>query len=376
MPTEPTGLEHVTPVKIKDTSATERAGFRKCRRQWFLTVVHRLDPQEGNPNFFLGTIYHSGLEAYYKTILTHQEHDAKCKPGKPCKHTFVMPDEVALDAYQAAYDKYMAKLKSDMGMVWSIAEPGYRELGELGIEMLQNYIDREANNPLFDEVVAVEFRVNVAIRNPKNGRKVGVLSVQADVVGMKDGFLCVADHKTASRELPSAHLDLDDQLTAEVFAWWQATGAFPERAIYNVSYKKHAGPPALLKSGKALSKAKDQGTTYAMYRQAIEDHGFNVADYVDILTALKEREERGEDPLFRREEVFRTPGQMDAFERDLFHEFQDMKRVAAHPEMAYPNPTSMECGRCPVRSICTTIQDGGDVAAIIQAGFVIADPRR
>jgi len=32
MPTEATGLEHVTPVKITSTSATERAGFRKCRR--------------------------------------------------------------------------------------------------------------------------------------------------------------------------------------------------------------------------------------------------------------------------------------------------------------------------------------------------------
>ena len=360
MPTEPTGQEPFTPVRIKDTSATERAGFRKCRRQWFLQVVHRLDPQEGNVHFFLGTIYHSGLEAFYKA-LQRGEADA---------------NEQALDAYEKAYTEYRDRLKDALGMVWPIAEPMYREAGELGLEMLQNYLDREANNPLFDEVVAVEFRVRVAIRNPKTGRRSGWLSVQADVVGIKDGFLCVADHKTASRELPSAHLDLDDQLTAEVFAWWQATGQFPERAIYNVSYKKHSGPPALLKSGKALSKAKDQGTTYAMYRQAIEDHGFNVADYVDILTALKEREERGEDPLFRREEVFRTPGQMDAFERDLFHEVQDMKRVASHPEQAYPNPTSMNCGGCPVRSICTTMQDGGDVEAIIKAGFVVADPRR
>jgi len=30
MPTEATGLEHVTPVKITSTSATERAGFRSA----------------------------------------------------------------------------------------------------------------------------------------------------------------------------------------------------------------------------------------------------------------------------------------------------------------------------------------------------------
>ena len=376
MPQDATGLEHVTPVKIKSTSATERGGFRKCRRSWFLQVVHRLDAQEGNVNFFLGTIYHAGLEAYYRAIMEHQEHDAQCKPKKPCKHVYRDPGEAALDAYEVAFTAYMERLKANLGLVWAFAEVGYREAGELGLEMLQNYIEREANAPLLDEVVAVEFRVNVAIRNPVSGRKSGVLSVQADAVGFKDGELCVVDHKTAAREMSSAHLDLDDQLTAEVFAWWQATGDFPERAIYNVSMKKHAGPPALLKSGKALSKDKNQGTTYALYRRAIDDNGFNVADYADILTTLREREERGEDPLFRRESVFRTPGQMAAFERDLFHEFQDMKRVALHPEMAYPNPTSINCGSCPVRTICTTIQDNGDVAAIIQAGFVIADPRR
>lgn len=361
MPTEPTGREHLTPVAIASTSATERAGFRKCRRQWLLTVVHRLDPQTGNVNFFLGNCYHAGLEAYYRAQMAGLDHDAR--------------DAAALDAYQARFDTEIAKLKADLGFVFLAVEPGFRDAGELGFEMLQNYLERERSDPLFDEVVAVEFRVNVAIRNEK-GRKVGVLSVQADAVGRKDGELRVVDHKTASREMPSSHLDLDDQLTAEVYAWWQATGEFPEKVVYNVSMKKAPRPPKLIRKGKALSKAQDQVTTYALYRQAIEDNGFSVADYADILTVLKEHEESGEGRLFRREAVFRTPGQMAAFERDLFEEWRDMKAVAAHPERAYPNPTSMNCGGCPVRVICTTIQDGSDVEAIIKAQFVVGDPRR
>lgn len=366
MATDPTGEEWRTPVKITSTSATERAGFRKCRRQWFLGTVHRLDSNEGNVHFFLGNIYHSGLEAYYKAQ----------KAGAD-------PDDcgvAALDAYQDAYTDAIDVVTAQLGFLASIGVPAFKEAGELGFEMLQNYIDREKLDPLFDEVVAVEFRVNVAIRNPK-GRRVGILSVQADVVGRKDGELKVADHKTASRVMPSSHLDLDDQLTAEVFAWWQASGEFPERAVYNVSYKKRVGPPEILKKpdkqGRPkLSKSKSQATTAELYRQAIIEHHLDPAEYADILATLEERERNGEDTLFRREEVFRTPGQMDAFERDLFYEWSDMKRVAAHPEQAYPNPTSMNCGGCPVRAICTTIQDGGDVAAIIQAGYIVADPRR
>jgi hypothetical protein len=222
--------------------------------------------------------------------------------------------------------------------------------------------------------------VNVPIINPA-GRKAGVLSVQADAVGTKNGDLAVCDHKTASSNMPSAHLDIDDQLTAEVYSWWKAKGQCPDVAIYNVSLKKAPKPPKRLQDDKKtgrpkLSKAKNQLTTGKMYRDEIARLGLDISDYADILTELQEREESGEDSLFRREATFRTPSQMTAFERNLFEEWRDMKAVAAHPERAYPNPTSMNCQSCPVRAICTTMMDDGDVSAIIKAGYIVADPRR
>ncbi len=368
MPTasSPTGQEHLTPVDITDTSATERAVFRQCRRRWWLTTVHRLDPQEGNPNFFVGNLYHRALQVYYESIRDGMHHD------------FAVIR--ALDAYQEAFEAEMDVLAGQLGKwLWDIAKPQWRELGELGFEMAQNYFDHELLNPMFDEVIAVEFRVNVAVRK-KYGRKIGELSVQADVVGRKDGELKVADHKTASRSPESAHLDIDDQGTAEVFSWWRHSGEFPEKWVYNVAYKKSFGPPRQIKGSKAepikLSKAKDQGTTYALYRAEIEKLGLDIAKYADVLTALKEREMRGEDALFHREEVFRSPDQLAAFERDLYWELKDMKDVGKNPERAYPNPTRFNCPRCPVRPVCFAIQDGGDVAAIITAGYVVAPPRR
>ena len=362
---EPTGREHLTPVKITDTSATERAAFRQCRRKWFLTLVHHLDPQEGNPNFFLGNLFHKALEVYYRSIQLGDDHD--------------VARDLALDAYQEKYDQDIEVIKSQLGFLWGVGEPMWREVGVLGFEMAQNYFDAEEHNPLFDEVVAVEVRVNVAIRSPK-GRRIGWLSVQTDIVGRKDGVLKAVDTKTASRSFNSSHLDIDDQLTAEVYAVWKDGGEFPEKAVYNVAYKKAPHPPKQIKGSKAqpikLSKAKDQGTTYDLYREEIERLGLDKADYVDILAYLKEKDEQGENVFFEREETFRSPDQMEAFERDLYWEYRDMREVAANPARAYPNPARDLCPRCPVRPICFTIQDGGDVEAIIKAGFVVGDPRR
>ncbi len=308
MTTAPTGQEHVTPVAITDTSATERAVFRRCRRQWFLSVVHRLDGQGGNVNFFLGTLYHAALAAYYTAL----------------KNGLGVDDaEIAsLDTYQDTYDDMADDVKASLGFLATMNFPEFQTAGEMGLEMLQNYLVRERDEPLFDEVIAVEFRVNVPIPGTT-----GMLSVQADCVGLRHGYLGIGEHKTASSVMPSGHLDIDDQLTAEVYSWWKATGDFPEWVAYNVSYKRVPHPPKLLKSGK-LSKDKGQLTTGLMYREAIRQHGLPLGDYADFLTWLDESERRGESRLFRREETFRTKSQMAAFERDLTEEWLDMTWIS------------------------------------------------
>lgn len=366
MTTEPTGREHLTPVEITSTSATERAGFRGCKRRWFLTTAHRLDPQEGSVFSFLGDIYHRGLQGYYLGI----------QGGK----THLEASEQALDWYQAAYDEKIEDARKRLGFIWAANEPLYREFGEMGMEMIQNYLDREEHDPLFDEVVAVEVRVEVDIKHPKTGRVVGKLSVQTDVVGRRNGVLAIGEHKTRARAVAVAHLDIDDQVTAEAFAVWIAYGEFPEEAAYNVSFRKVAGPPRQIKGSKAkpvkLSKDRNQGTTLGLYEAEIERLGLDRADYEDILEHLRAREESGESALFQREWTFRSKAQLESFQRNLFYEFRDMQEVARNPESAYPNPTPDNCKYCSVRAICTTIEDDGDVEAIIKAGYVIAPPRR
>lgn len=351
--TEATGHEHETPMAITSTSATEKRSFRECRRRWFLTVVHRLDPQEGNPNYFLGTIYHEALEAYYRAQMAGRKEAVRA--------------EASMDAYECAFRRDIVAVKDQLGFLWPYHEEHWYGVGDMGMSMLEAYLDAETRDHLFDEVIAVEERVNIEIDSDSPG----FLSVQADAVGRQSGLLVVADHKTASRVVSSAHLDLDDQLTSEARVWLHKTGELPDRVAYNVSYKKVAQPPALLRGGR-LSTKKNQNTTPALYRAAVKDAGLKLADYAEHLAYLEARQS----PFFRREYTIRTNEQMAAFDASLREEWEDMVMVAGRPQAAYINPSDLSCGSCPVRVVCTTMQDGGNVEAVIRAGFVVAPPRR
>ena len=373
MPTDPTGREPYTPVKVADTSATERASFRRCRRQWFLNVVHRLQSVDGNENFWLGTLVHSGLEGYYQWRLEHPEVDARDAAG--------LEPAVAQAAewYQREYDKAMLALAETLGFLWANVAPRYDELGQLGWDMLDAYFEREPKDPIYETVVDVERRVYVPITSP-SGRRVGRLSVRTDLVGRTQGALGVADHKTASREASTAQLDIDDQLTAEVYAVWKTSGEFPEEATYNVLMKKVPFPPKRLKDGKGgvvkLSKDLSQPTTYDLYKEEVKKYGLPLPEYAEVLAYFYEQERSGNSPFFRRERVLRTPHQMRSFEENLREEWRDMRAVAAHPERAYPNPSPFNCPSCPVKLACLNMMDDGDVEAIVKATYVVGDPRR
>lgn len=365
MPTEATGLEHVTPAKITSTSATERASFRRCRRQWFLTVVHRLDPEEGNVNFFLGSLFHLALEKYYSAL----------KDGASLDDA----EDAGINGYRLSYQVEIDGIRDRLGFAWEYARPMWEEAGDLGFEMAQNYFYQERRDPLLDEVIAVEFRVNVPILSPKGRRTGGTLSVQADVVGRLRGSLRVVDHKSATRDYPSSMMELDDQHTAEAYSWWRATGEFPDEVVRNIAKKRAPEPPRLIKGKKkgtvALSKSKSQYTTLEMYEAAIVQSGLDRLDYAEHLQWLREQERDGS-RFFTREVTFRSPDQFAAFERDLYQEWRDMRQVAREPERAYPNPSTFNCPSCSVRAVCMTIQDNGDVQAVVKAGYVVADARR
>lgn len=356
--------EILQPVVLEQTSVTERADFRQCRRKWFLTTVKRLTPHGGAPHFWFGNLLHYALEHYYLGI---QEDDPD-------------PEEYGREAYEKFVKESLAGIKKELGFLWESAVDEYTAMVEMGRAMLDGYFRMERETGGMGEVVAVEERYRVPIRN-ENGRAFPgspELTGRFDlVVARPDGSLWVVDHKTAGSKHNSAYLDIDDQLTGYAYVYYRATGVFPRGQVYNVLLKKAPGPPRRLKDAKdgspVLSSAKDQNTTYSLFIAEIKRLGLDRRDYADILAFFKDR---GWGDFYIQEGVFRNMAQMQAFERNLAYEWRDMRDVAAHPEKAYPSPSSFNCPGCPVKLICSTMQDGGDVETIIEQQFTIAEERR
>lgn len=364
MVSEPTGHEPWTAVDLRATSVTERAAFRRCRRQWLLSAVHRLRGVGANTNFRFGEAIHAGLERWYQDA----QGDLVAMGPK-------IRRERSLEAYWSSWEEWAADVRDELGGLWDDARSEVEEWGMTGEGMLTTYYDRDEAAPL-GEVVEVEVRHRVPILDPRTGKPTrprAWLNFRLDLVTRKaNGQTRVVDHKTAGSKHRSSQLDLDDQLTGYTYCWWRLTGDWPEDAVYNELIKKVAKPPRLIKKGTALSQDKSQSTTYDLYRQAIRDHGLPYADYAEILKALKSR---GWEEFFSQEGVFRTTGQIAEFERNLYEEWRDMRAVARAPERAYPSPSMFNCPGCGVRAICQAMMDQGDAGAIIRDQYVVGEER-
>lgn len=353
---EPTGNEPETSVRLHDTSATERASFKSCHRSWFLQYGHRLGKAEGHLPFIFGTAMHEALATYYRAI---QEDPVR-----------IDPIAITLEVWADEWREQVDLLSKQLGGLAKFAAPEYEELGELGRAMLVNYMRAEADDPVVDEIVTVEERFEVPIRNGK-GRILARLSVQLDLLGKLRGKFVVVDHKTAASAPNLNLLDMNDQMTAYIWATRLETGTDVRGAIYNALLKKATHPPVVLKNGK-LSVNKQALVSYDDFRQAIVEHDLDINDYSEHLLHLQDNPPK----LFVREETYRTKAQLLEFERNLVHEIVDMKRVAGRPQLAYPSPSAQQCGSCAVQLICRTLMERGDVGTIIRNNFTILPPRR
>lgn len=357
MSAEPTGREHLTPVRLRETSVTERAVFRACRRKWLLSTIHRLQAPGANESFWIGELLHAGLAAYYSHPL--QDGERRERSGRARAE--------ALAAYDAAADGAVATVRDELGFLWEYGREPWEEAVRLGRAMLDAYFRYDRSTGGIGRVVVVERRWRVRIPGTT-----GRLTLRIDLVAVDDrGRLAVVDHKSAAQRLQDAMLDIDDQFTAYFWGYHAETGEWPDRVVRNILYKREAKPPRLLKSGK-LSKDKDQSTTYELYLEEVKRLGLPRAEYEDMLSYLAGRDW---EQFFERQSTIRTQGQMAEFERNLRTEWRDMRRVASHPEEAYPSPSPFNCPKCPVRLICQTMLDGQDPSDLIRQQYMVGPPR-
>lgn len=350
------------PPRLEVVRVTEVSKFKKCRRQWYLEEIRGLIPKLPTDYLWFGDKMHIGLQ--------------KLAEGAGI--------DAAIAAYMKACNDSIPELEEGFGGFWADMAPMFQEMVTLGKAMLHNYVLFDKSTGFNLETVQLEERLFVPIRtgSGKSALKGSPhLTARMDRIAVRKGLdgEYIQDYKNSTTAWQEGrNLELDEQTTGYHYVFWRVRGYLPKGMVYDTLLKKIPNEPKVLKQqkkggGLMLSRDKDQGTTYELYMDALREHGLDPKEYTDILAALKEQ---AWTKYFRREVTTRNMAQIRAYERDLYHVFQDMREVARDPRKAYPSPSPLHCPRCPFRDVCLAMNDGSDAEDLIKARFTVTPEKR
>lgn len=323
---------------------SERILYKRCRRKWEFQSPNKRNVQsktESSIHLWFGSGWHYALEDFHGYNIY----------GHPYK---------ALEAYYNAFKDGQLPLPAEADE--------YMELGE---KMADHYLDwlekrNEFKTLWIDGVPQVE--VNAVIELPELGENV-TYGLTIDRV-MTDQFdrVWICDYKTAN-QIDTNKLETDPQISSYLLF---VPSIYPdlefEGMVYMQFRKAFPKPPLQLATG-GLSLNKSQATSYGAYVRALKEYyGAKIPKkYGPFLEMLKGKEDdlHG-DSFIQRNFVRRSHQFLDAEYQKIIQEGREM----IDPNLGiYPNPTRDCIWDCPVRSICLTMDDGGDWETILEQNY-------
>ena len=353
---------------------SDRKSFKDCRLAWHWgsKIRMNLETLREDISISFGTSIHAAMEEFYDPIgwtkFSAEERKA-----------------MALQRFETTWTSYLKEgLSEEERAEW-------KRLFDLGREMIKGYVvwARNVDAGLTPAFVEVEFEVPIPIPTEPDGTPAsmpegfynvdGMLHLLDDdnkdawnfvpvvyqgridlIVKDSDGQFWIWDHKTAARLDPTDFLELDEQTASYAWAIQQQLGIKIAGVVYNELVKNFPEPPKVLKSGK-LSQDKQQNTTYALYVEALAEHGLSMVGYEDFLQYLLDNPRE----YFRRTQVQRSQRELRLMGERIALEAIDM---LSNPSI-YPNPNRFKCGRCSFRGACVAYSDGSDYEYILNMNF-------
>jgi len=331
---------------------SDRKVFKRCRRKYqFSSRLQRgLQPKKPNNILWLGTGVHHALQFYYESNSTAD----------------------IVDLFTTWAEEEKARIQKESGL-WDDELAAMDETIKQGQLLLAHYAKWSATVDDFEPYkMEVMFSLPITdsegnelvAEHPVTGKEVPVVYEGRFDGIVKDsmGHYWILEHKTAKTFGDWDHkLDMDEQITAYIWAAEYLFDIPVEGVIYNGLRKKEPSIPKLLASGKGLSKNKAIDTTYEVYYDEIVKHGFDPDDYEDILAVLKAKGNK----FFRREYVTRTPEEVQTAKEQAFQEAVDMLSADAF----YPNPTRDCVWDCDFKEACLMIQNKADVESYLEGMY-------
>lgn len=322
-------MSNKTPILIR---TSERQAFLTCRFKWKWGWVDQLRPSETDSKLLFGDLVHQSLAKYYKPGRKRGMHPAK------------------------TFERLYAKLENDgTQKVWSDDEEKWEDMGDLGVKMLERYVEHWVEEDKLYEVISSEQVMLVPFGTLK-GRPVvyaaTIDGVWRELSSRKIKFL---ETKTTTAIKEDA-LAMDEQ----VGAYWTF------------------GPEWLKNNGFLKPDENLDGIIYNWLRKAVP----NPAQAVDALGRNLNKDgsisKRQPPPYFHRRPAFRGAAEADAVRRRVRRQLIDMQLARQQPAlMVYKNPGPQfmpNCKFCSFRDACELHETGNDWRSFLEAAFVKEDP--
>lgn len=294
-------------------TASRLRAYRRCARYERLAYVDGWRSTRDADALHLGTLVHTGLEAWWKA---HKDGHREGAIGD------------ALSAVAGKGRDIITQIRAE--------------------ELLIGYDNRWRDQTF--EVVAVEDEFRAPLVNPHTMRKSRAwrLAGKVDARVVSDGRRLIVEHKTTSEDIKPGSdywlkLQMDHQLSIYTIGA-ESLGWPPEGCLYDVINKPQHAPFDATPMEKR--KYKKDGTLYANQHATDETPDEFRTRLRDIIAAEPER-------WFQRKEIPRTEAQLFDFLDDAWNQGASMS--ADHKAgRAFRNPDACHhMGRCAMWAICS-----------------------
>lgn len=337
-----------------DISVTERQIFQRCPRQWGFTsfnqeALTRIDtvPQQ----FSIGTALHLAFSAHVTGL----------DPREVVQAWLLGEEARILGRYAYEDQELAAKLL---------------EARELALDMIQHYYDFWGwNNPLAKQGLTY-LAAEIPLRAPIPGTDGYLVGTLDGVAIDESGQPFIIEHKTYSQQPDRERMDLNDQMTAYMWLFWQVFGVVPGGVIYDGVRKKRPVVPKLTMRGD-MSRQRIS-TTRAVYLRALLDNGLDPDDYVATLAELEEADNQEQTSFFTRWLIEIPKRSLVSFGTYLPRQYQLMSEandtLTLHPEdrarILYPIMPWQSCWDCNFVALCRAVQFQEDYEYIRDTFYV------
>jgi len=178
----------MTTVDLPVLRTSERAVFKRCAWRWWQEYRMGYRPRGVRPDsLWFGIGIHEALAKWYLKGTRRGPHPA--------------------DTFEDWYGDETLSLRTYLGEDYD--EPIWEDARELGIAMLEGYVDHYGTDPQWS-IIAIEQPFAITIR--RKDQPIVVFESHWDGVfrNLLDGKIYLLEHKTAS-QVDTAYLELDDQ---------------------------------------------------------------------------------------------------------------------------------------------------------------------